>query len=224
MTPIRARVSTILHGACSVWHTKNRGSQAVDDRRSGVCRTGHQRRAKRAPTKVAGWCGIPCGVMTSGWPQSPKFREIARRSGRKNAWRWWHEMPRCSATAKSTGERCRRVAFAACGKCPTHGGLTPANDDWHMPRWPRPGGKKANLRLARKVNRLAKAATKRQRRIDGMAPEERAAWDLWHRSYQPWSKSTAGRRAAGAAAACRDPEAARAFRRAARVVAGNPGA
>ena len=39
------------------------------------------------------------------------------------------EYGRCEATAKSTGERCRRSAVGPHGKCDIHGGKTPTGED-----------------------------------------------------------------------------------------------
>lgn len=124
------------------------------------------------------------GKKLTTWQQSARFRQI----GRDAITRWNKidrpKLPKCTATAKSTGEQCRQPAMAN-GKCRYHGGRTGSGAAWHMPRWPNRTAPDAEAKLQRKLKDLAKAAKKRERKIAAASPEERERHAAWQKSHKP---------------------------------------
>jgi len=122
------------------------------------------------------------------WAQTSAGREHARR----NAQHWQirrRSAPRCKATAKSTGERCGHPAMNDREVCCWHGGLTPRGDHWLRPRWPKADTPRAEAKLNRKLQDLAKAARKREKRVAAMSPAELERYKAWRAAHQPGSKS-----------------------------------
>jgi hypothetical protein len=93
---------------------------------------------------------------------------------------------RCSATAKSTGRRCRRHALAGAAVCAKHGGAAPQvarrararlldafahRALWRMGAGPRP--EPTTLELAAKLDLLRRRAPRWWRAVD-----EQTAWRL----------------------------------------------
>ena len=137
------------------------------------------------------------------WAQSAEFREIARRQCEKMN-RAHALKPRCTATAKHSGEPCRQPGMKN-GKCRFHGGRTPSGDDWHRPRWPKRDAPNAAEKLAKKLGDLRRRAREREKRLARRSPEGLAAYRAWQRSHQPGS---ATRRASDRERRKRDREAA----------------
>ncbi len=92
--------------------------------------------------------------------------------------------PRCSATARSTGEQCRRIAMEN-GKCDCHGGKTPRGKNWHRPQWPNPNRSDAGVRLDRKLRDRDRAAKKLNRRLLAADEAERESYRKWKAAHQP---------------------------------------
>jgi hypothetical protein len=112
------------------------------------------------------------------WRRSATFREIARRSARKNLDAFKHA-PRCGAARKRDGAPCCNPAMAN-GRCALHGGLTPRGDQWHRPQWPaRPE------KLNRKLRDRERVEKRRAARVAAMTPKERAAYVAWQNTHQP---------------------------------------
>lgn len=133
--------------------------------------------------------GPPTPRQTA-WANSARFREIGRSTlKRLNAARAL--LPRCSATARTTGEPCRQPAMEN-GKCRFHGGKTPRGDAWHKPAWPKASSPDAADKLNAKLHNMDRAATARKQRLARMSPEERAAHESWQRTHKPGS--AAGRK------------------------------
>jgi len=117
-------------------------------------------------------------------------KTLARRAGRfpfcgrvenvleHNARR--HLLLKCDATAKSTGQRCRREVSPGSTKCRLHGGRTPKGDRWHRPVYP-----KNPEKFERKVKTLEKRAGERAARVKRMSPDELAAHKKQRRSARP---------------------------------------
>lgn len=120
-------------------------------------------------------------LRQQAWASSARFREIGiaalRAIARKRA-----KLPKCGATARTTGEPCRQPAMEN-GRCRYHGGATPRGDAWHRPLWPDRNSPRVNEKLARKLAQLERASRKRAERLRAMSPDERAAHDLWQRAH-----------------------------------------
>lgn len=97
-------------------------------------------------------------------------------------------LPRCGATAKSTGQPCQLEAMAN-GRCCHHGGKTPSGDQWHKTQWPKRSAPDAEQKLGRKLKASERAAKKRARRLAEMTPDERQRHDEWHRTHRPGPSS-----------------------------------
>lgn len=122
------------------------------------------------------------------WCQSERFKQIGRRQCARlkilNA-----RAPRCSATAKQTGQPCGNRATEN-GKCWAHGGKTPRGDGrWHRPVWPKANAPDATEKLNRKLQTLEQRAKKRERRVARMSPADRADYDRWKATHAPTSKA-----------------------------------
>lgn len=124
------------------------------------------------------------------WAASARFREIGRASLRKLA-RKRALLPKCGATARTTREPCQQPAMEN-GRCRYHGGLTPSGSGWHRPVWPDRNSPVANEKLGRKLDRLQRAARKRETLLREMSPEERAAHEAWQRTHKPGSPAARG--------------------------------
>lgn len=103
-----------------------------------------------------------------------------------------HLLPKCTATAKSTGEQCRDLAMPN-GKCFRHGGATPKGADWHKKQWPNGKRPDAVAKAEEKLRAHEKKAKGRERRLALMTPDERAAHEAWHRSHRPTSPADRAR-------------------------------
>lgn len=95
-----------------------------------------------------------------------------------------HLLPTCSATAKWTGERCKRFAMAN-GKCDVHGGKTPTGKRWHRMQPPAPSSPDAAKKAERKLRDQAKAKKRRAAILSQMTPEDRAEHEHWQRTHRP---------------------------------------
>lgn len=93
-------------------------------------------------------------------------------------------LPRCGATAKSTGQPCQLEAMAN-GRCCHHGGKTPSGDQWHKTQWPKGSAPDAEQKLGRKLKAAERAAKKRARRLAEMTPDERQRHDEWQWTHRP---------------------------------------
>lgn len=91
----------------------------------------------------------------------------------------WHFLPKCSATAKRSGQPCQLPAMAN-GKCYYHGGKTPKGKDWHRISKPKNPSKATD-----KLDAIERRNKARARRLARMTPEERAAHKKWHQSHAP---------------------------------------
>lgn len=123
------------------------------------------------------------GAGASGYPQSERNRAHARAIaalGRSIL----AARPRCSATARHSGEPCRQPAKAN-GKCRFHGGSTPKGKGWHRITAPQPNAQDAGERFRRKLADVAKRQAKRRRKLAAMSPEERRRAELWAKTHAP---------------------------------------
>jgi hypothetical protein len=119
----------------------------------------------------------------NGWQRSAQWRTISREAIRNwNAQRV--TMPKCGARRKRDGEPCQNLAMAN-GRCRFHGGRTGKGDQWHRPRWPNGKRHDAEDKLKRKLADLERAEKKRRKRLAGMSPEERAAYEHWKKTHKP---------------------------------------
>lgn len=117
------------------------------------------------------------------WSRSAEFRAIARKQIQKlNADRAL--APRCSATAKSTGERCKQAAMSN-GVCSAHGGKTGAGLCWHRPQPPNPSHPRAAQKAERKIWDQLRKSKERAARLARMTPEDRAEHEHWQRTHRP---------------------------------------
>lgn len=130
----------------------------------------------------------------SAWSRGQKrnadgltFRDIARASLAKiNARRG--KLKKCSATAKSTGERCGQLAMKN-GKCRYHGGKTPAGDQWHVVQFDLAGAKNGSDRLVRKLQTAEKARRARRLKLARATEAERQRYQQWLTDRPPGSKA-----------------------------------
>ena len=127
------------------------------------------------------------GVVKGG-PRKPRPISAALRVAGPAALRRWNSkrplLPKCGATARSTGQPCGQLALDN-GRCRWHGGRTPKGKDWHAPVYvdgKRPDGSR---KVDRKLRDRDRAAKKRDVRLVAMSPEERAAHAEWHKSHKP---------------------------------------
>ncbi|MBY5831909.1 hypothetical protein HFN47_22540 [Rhizobium leguminosarum] len=125
------------------------------------------------------------GNLTA-WQKSDRFRAIG--SAAIKAFQAMRPtLPKCTATAKVSGERCGNLAMAN-GKCWCHGGRTPSGDDWHRPIWPSdgPGGER---KLNRKLAAIQRNAKRRERKLAKATAEEQQKYEDWQKTHQPGSKA-----------------------------------
>lgn len=111
---------------------------------------------------------------------------LAQRMIGREALLFWHRhqrqhAPRCGARSRQTGLPCKQIALAN-GRCHWHGGRTPKGDEWHKPRWPKPGTPNAERKLQRKLRDLERARRRREERLARMSDDERAAYERWHKA------------------------------------------
>lgn len=119
------------------------------------------------------------------WWSSARFREIGRRSCRRiNAAR--HAAVECGAKKKSDGEPCRNRALSN-GRCRLHGGATPSGKNWHVVQFPPSDTPARAAKSDRKAEDQGKRARKLAKRLAAMTPEQRARYDVWHRTHKPGS-------------------------------------
>ncbi|TBB25205.1 hypothetical protein ELH51_27375 [Rhizobium ruizarguesonis] len=126
-----------------------------------------------------------CAATLTAWQKSARFRAIGSEAIRAfHAIR--HTLPRCTAVAKVSGERCGNLARPN-GKCWCHGGRTPSGDGWHRPVWPNdgPGGER---KLNRKLAAIQRNAKHRERKLAKATAEEREKYEAWGKTHQPGSK------------------------------------
>ena len=126
----------------------------------------------------------------TAWQKSAEFRAIAVAALRK-----FNEnqtkLPKCSAKAKSTGERCAQPAMRN-GVCRYHGGKTPKGDDWHKPVWPA-DGPAFEAKLASKTKALDKRRRGKAADLAKMTDEERAKHECWQKAHKPGSAGARAR-------------------------------
>ncbi|MBY5734045.1 hypothetical protein HFO26_27745 [Rhizobium leguminosarum] len=122
----------------------------------------------------------------TAWQKSARFRSIGSEAIKAfHAIR--HTLPKCTAIAKVSSERCGNLAMPN-GKCWCHGGRTPSGDGWHRPVWPNdgPGGER---KLNRKLAAIQRNAKRRERKLAKATAEERQKYEGWHKAHQPGSKA-----------------------------------
>lgn len=121
--------------------------------------------------------------MTSRQPHSAERRAQARAAMRRfHATK--HLLPRCGARCRTTGDPCRNLQRAN-GRCRLHGGSTPKDDGWHLPRWPNADRPDAMTKLDRKLRDLGRARKARERRLAALTAAERRKYDEWLRDHAP---------------------------------------
>lgn len=126
---------------------------------------------------------MPDTSQLDRWRKSAEFRAIASRTAKANLVKL-RARPRCGAKNRVNGEPCRNVALAN-GRCHLHGGKTPKGKDWHKTQWPKKDRPDVMDKLVRKVADQERAYKRRQRRLAGMNPDERACHEEWERSHRP---------------------------------------
>ena len=134
----------------------------------------------------------PKKAKLSTWQKSAAFRVMASEALRRYN-RGRHKLPKCGAMARSTGKPCQQIAMAN-GRCYQHGGKTPSGADWHKTQWPDKGSPNAIAKANRKLDKNARTARTKARRLAAMSPPERAAYDKWAKTHKT---GTAAARAAG---------------------------
>lgn len=127
-----------------------------------------RRRIKRPPT---------------AWQKSARFRQIGSEA--ITAWNLRRgELPKCTATAKHSGDRCGNPAMEN-GKCYFHGGKTPKGDGWHVTQWPDGDAPDAEIKLSRKLKAKKANAARRARRLASMTDEQRLQDAAWQKAHKP---------------------------------------
>ena len=132
---------------------------------------------------------LPPGIgplIRSGRSQKIGAAALARFKARQAS------APVCGARVKRTGGVCQQPAMEN-GRCRVHGGLTPKGDLWHVPRWPSRDSRRPEKKLVAKLETLKRRQAARDARLAAMTPDQRAAYDLWHRRHRVGS--AAARRA-----------------------------
>jgi len=136
-----------------------------------------------------------------------EWREIGRRA--ITAWNRDQRpfLPKCSAKAKQTGERCKQTALPN-GKCYVHGGRTPSGDEWHRMQLK---GRGASLEAAERKLRTVKQRRKKRaaaaaERAASMTPEELADLERRRKAARPGTLGERGQRSRDRAAAKRFAE------------------
>lgn len=108
---------------------------------------------------------------SSAWQLSLAFASIGTSNLRKFHANRKHYL-KCSAKAKSTGERCGQLALAN-GKCRWHGGLTPAGLEWGRRQMrPKPPSKQRAgdwRKVEAKLRKQARDDQERIRRLQAMS-------------------------------------------------------
>jgi hypothetical protein len=118
-----------------------------------------------------------------GWSQTAQFRAIGRAAIK--AWNATRaDLPKCGATAKSTGEPCKQVAMKN-GRCAWHGGKSPRGKGYGHPQWPSKSSPNAIEKMNRKLRDRERQARKRARRLAGMSTEERRRYEEHRRAHKP---------------------------------------
>lgn len=125
----------------------------------------------------------PRSLRQQLWAKSARFREIGLAALREVA-RERAKLPKCGATARSTGGPCQQPAMEN-GRCRYHGGRTPSGDDWHQPRWPHRNAPNWNAKFSQKISDLERASRRREKLIAAMPPEKRAAYERWKAAHKP---------------------------------------
>ncbi|KPH09100.1 hypothetical protein CO657_19865 [Rhizobium acidisoli] len=130
-------------------------------------------------------------VNLTSWQKSARFRQIGSEAIKAfHAIRY--KLPKCTAIAKVSRERCGNLAMTN-GKCWCHGGRTPSGDGWHKPVWPAdgPGGER---KLNRKLAAIQRSSKRRERKLAKASAEERQKYDVWQKSHHPGSKADRARK------------------------------
>lgn len=123
----------------------------------------------------------------NSWTRSARFMRVALAALEEiNSNR--HKMTKCTAKAKSSGERCKNLPLRGKTKCLYHGGRTGSGDQWHVRTWPKPSDPKAMEKIHRKLTEAAKSAKVRDARLASLSPELRARYTLWLLSHRPGPK------------------------------------
>ena len=133
----------------------------------------------------------PKKAKLSTWQKSAAFRVMADAALRRYN-RGRHKLPKCGALARSTGKPCQQIAMTN-GRCYQHGGKTPSRADWHKTQWPDKASPNATAKMHRKLDKNARAARAKAKRLAAMSPQERAAYDKWAKAHKT---GTAAERAA----------------------------
>ncbi|WP_433996783.1 HGGxSTG domain-containing protein [Bradyrhizobium liaoningense] len=116
------------------------------------------------------------------WARSKAGREHARRNAKANQKRL-RDRQRCGAKRRD-GEPCTQPGMAN-GRCRLHGGATPRGRAWHVSQYCDVSTPAGVRRHNRKVRQQKRYATQRAARLTAMTPEQRAAFDAWHRARRP---------------------------------------
>lgn len=96
-------------------------------------------------------------------------------------------LKKCSAKAKSTGERCGQLAMEN-GKCRFHGGKTPRGDDWHVIQPNVSGHKTSMRRFDLKLQKAQKMQAALRRKLRAATDQERANYEKWIWAHPPGSE------------------------------------
>jgi hypothetical protein len=71
------------------------------------------------------------------------------------------------------------------GRCPLHGGRTPAGAQWHRPQFPTTDAPFVIDKINRKAADLAKAERRRAKRLAAMSPAELERHQAWQKAHRP---------------------------------------
>lgn len=140
------------------------------------------------------------------WAKSKAGRAHARQRATVNQ-KALRAKPRCGAKRRD-GEPCTQPGMAN-GRCRLHGGLTPRGRAWHVSQHGDVSTPAGVARFNRKVRQQQRYAKQRAARLAAMTPEQRAAYDAWHRARRPGLTTAA--RSAERARARENAEARRLF-------------
>jgi hypothetical protein len=125
----------------------------------------------------------PRNTRRPGWSQTAQFRAIGRAAIK--AWNAKRPiLPKCGATAKSTGEPCQQLAMEN-DRCAWHGGKKGRGKAWGLPQWPAKSSPNAEEKLNRKLRDRERQARKTARRMAAMTPDERQRYEEWHKARKP---------------------------------------
>ncbi len=117
------------------------------------------------------------------WRKSTAFRQIARKSARKNL-KLLGQRPKCGAKRRRDGQPCTNPAMKN-GRCAIHGGKTPSGRQWHVVQYADCSTPAGEVKFSRKLRQQKRYAAKRAARLAAMTPEELARHKAWHRTHRP---------------------------------------